>query len=360
MEPRRTGPDIPAIRAFEFHLYDEKSQSRQVHADVLADILKGFQSAVYMIAMDIENSETRERGRVPSSIKETYGLICSIPEVGCYSIPVEIAADLVSVEKASRVGGTLLSVLDMVDHQDTEGTIELIQNDVFRRRALGHLHKSAPSADSGWRAIIRSNGDEWNYSSETRTKLGNMMESLEGSIVEDILTGELGEIDFFKRRAEILYPVANTMLSFGYVGDDHEMFLIENRRSLIHLDATVKVDAERHVTKIRDVHGLSKVNQNPIVVSHVLFGGKELRFRNPISLSPVLSECRQLMVVEHAPLDINVFAETRELLLDELFEQIYMLWVEYALEDDALLCSSAQQLKYRLLDAIEEVASGSE
>ncbi len=55
-------------------------------------------------------------------------------------------------------------------------------------------------------------------------------------------------------------------------------------------------------------------------------------------------------------LNIDVFAETREGLLDELSEQIMVMWIEYALSDDELLEISAQHLKVELLDSFEEIS----
>lgn len=63
----------------------------------------------------------------------------------------------------------------------------------------------------------------------------------------------------------------------------------------------------------------------------------------------------QLFVVEEPSIGIQVFAYTRDDLINEINEQILMMWDEYAQANVEDLASDAQHLRKQLLNQIEEV-----
>ena len=88
--------------------------------------------------------------------------------------------------------------------------------------------------------------------------------------------------------------------------------------------------------------------------------GFRLRFRAPLTLPLQLDESEQLLCIENEDWGLNVFADNREQLWQELREQMEMLWLEYAREDDDQLSAPALALKNRLLAGIEEIAISTE
>ena len=84
----------------------------------------------------------------------------------------------------------------------------------------------------------------------------------------------------------------------------------------------------------------------PIVITEFAPG---VALRQPLRLEPFLSDDEQLLRLQHPELDIDVFAPTRTELLNELREQLAMLWSEYAREEDAALSTAARQLKQTLV-----------
>ena len=78
-----------------------------------------------------------------------------------------------------------------------------------------------------------------------------------------------------------------------------------------------------------------------------------------LSLETVLDETKQLLCIEQNELGIDVFAPTRESLLVELQEQIWMLWLEYATASDEELDAPARVLKQALLARFNEVSHAS-
>ena len=77
-----------------------------------------------------------------------------------------------------------------------------------------------------------------------------------------------------------------------------------------------------------------------------------------MTLEPASDETQQLICVSDAELGIDAFAHTRDDLVNELSEQIGMLWLEYALAEDDALDGMAIRLKQALLAAFSEVPHG--
>ena len=90
-----------------------------------------------------------------------------------------------------------------------------------------------------------------------------------------------------------------------------------------------------------------EMDMSPFVVRKFVVGAD---LREPLWLTPMLSEDGELLRLEFGELDIDVFAPTRRELQAELEEQLAMLWPEFALEADEKLSEPAIELKQRLLN----------
>jgi hypothetical protein len=76
---------------------------------------------------------------------------------------------------------------------------------------------------------------------------------------------------------------------------------------------------------------------------------RELIFLPPLTLKPTLDESKQLFVIVDDSLNINVYAQTREQLAEDLESELFFLWDEYAQEDSENLTPKANKLKQELL-----------
>ena len=87
------------------------------------------------------------------------------------------------------------------------------------------------------------------------------------------------------------------------------------------------------------------VDVSPIVVSEIVVEGRRLAARAPlrfeVSLNP--GDPEPFLLLE-GPLDIILFAETREQLIDGLEDELEILWRDFAVGDQSRLDGSAQRL----------------
>ena len=106
--------------------------------------------------------------------------------------------------------------------------------------------------------------------------------------------------------------------------------------------------------KLTDVIRIEPLDLSPIILSGVFHNKRRFRFKRIFKFGLELEEdCKQLLIVDNAELGLNVFARTREQLIDEIGEQVAFLWDAYARCDDEKLTPEAQKLKQSVLNAVE-------
>ena len=168
------------------------------------------------------------------------------------------------------------------------------------------------------------------------------------------VTGRLARIDFNMRKITILYPVDNRKLECSYDESAEEM-LVKNRRGLIQVIGEVILDEEGEPQKIIEVQDIRELDLSPFYLKEFHFEERTIRFRSPLKLQPELDESQQLICLEYLELGIDVYAFTREELVELLESEIEFLWRMYALADDERLTLKAAELKHNLLNTLEEV-----
>jgi hypothetical protein len=90
------------------------------------------------------------------------------------------------------------------------------------------------------------------------------------------------------------------------------------------------------------------------VLESIDWNDKKLRFKNSLTLTPKIDDSKQLYIIDYPELGLDVFAYTREELIEGINSDVAYLWEEYATTNDALT-ENAKALRNRLLEAIEEV-----
>jgi len=93
---------------------------------------------------------------------------------------------------------------------------------------------------------------------------------------------------------------------------------------------------------------------NPILIEEFCYNKINFKFRKGKYSFPILFDhTSHYYVINDDFLNVHVFAITKKDLAEELKEQIYVLWQEYALEKDSVLTEEAINIKKHLLENIE-------
>lgn len=340
----------------DIRIFDDADE-HLVDAEVLARILQGVQRAVHIIAMDENKCDPASLHYVPKGIQDAFLVRCKVPQPGSYVMPMQIGNphDLAAPQSAKDVVDLLTELLAALAMGEHVPYIEKIQNSRYRIPLLDAFRGMLPKPGATWKlGISRPNIKETTLSGETVRNITMFKERIrQHRTVTQTIAGYLQAMQFEARKITILYPENNRELECFY-NEELEPDLVDNRRDLVQVTGTVVVDADNVPIKIQDVESIQPVDLSDFVVKEIDCGQVMLRFSTPLTLTPELTESKQYMTLQHEGLCIDIIAPTREELLEELHQQIAVLWNEYALEDNGNLTPKAIDLKERLKAEIQE------
>lgn len=327
-----------------------------VDAEVLAAVLLGLQRAVHAVAMDTRNEDPSSQSYVPRTIEKHFPVRCLVAKPGSYAMSILIGNpdDLVSPLAVKEVVGAMCDCLNALFNEITEPFYK-IKNPRYRVRILDAFRTMLPKAGSSWKlGIARPQYKELLLSGDDARKVTVMKERLRSQeIVAQTITGYLQAMDFDSRRVTIVYPETSRELECVY-DSEWEPELIAARRGLVQVTGTVVLDASDHPLRITAVENIQPLDLSDFEVNEVSWGDTHIILREPLVLTPELTESKQHLVLHDDNWHIHVIAPTRDELLVELHEQIAVLWSEYGLEDEGKLAKSACTLRERMRAAIRE------
>jgi hypothetical protein len=335
-----------------------EADEHRVPASVVAQAIDGLQRAVFLLAMEHERVDVRQRERTSRKIEEKYAVFVSAPEKGSVTFAAEIhptRSDLLAAGDVAAVASMTRDALSAIEAGDESAIGRLVSGRNRRHRLIDSVRGMMPRPGSGLRLQIEDGHGRQIFSSALAQR---SIQTLTASRLQDeaakrTVTGRLVTIKFDERKLTLLYPPTNRELECIY-DESVETLLLQHPRDLIQVSGEVILDADDQPKKIIDVDEILEVDMSPFYLTQFEYPDQVLAFRNEIALEPELDESQQLMIVREEALGIDVVAPTREELFQSLSEEILLLWRNYALAADAELSAKARELKARLLESIEE------
>lgn len=100
---------------------------------------------------------------------------------------------------------------------------------------------------------------------------------------------------------------------------------------------------------------IKTIDLSPIAITEVADKNITLRFKESLVLTPTLSTDKPpLLIVDYPPINLYVYAYTRDKLIAEINEQILMMWVSYVQRDINKLSTKTKELRLNLLNTLEQ------
>ena len=135
--------------------------------------------------------------------------------------------------------------------------------------------------------------------------------------------------------------------------DDFEPTLLENARGQIQIHGNIQYDENSDPSLISDVDEIIELDLSPITIESFDYKNQSLVISPPMTFEIQVDNDSGLMS-SSGDFFIDVVAETRSLLGDEIEEALVMLWTEYAEENDANLSQKAVKLADSIRSRISE------
>jgi hypothetical protein len=339
-----------SISTNKLYITGSETEAHTVSIETITTVLTGIQKTAYLLASAKLKQPFQKRFTLNKDIKKRYALQCGVPAPGSYLIPIaQLSSDRLLEE--DDILADINTLFDAVSTNCRDKLQQLIPDSYFCEKVLREILRFLPKAGSSW-GMRFQHGD-----CAAVTLDGHAIRSVESWLTRPeeqdavmTVTGELIRIDFSKNSVTLRYPPNNRELECSYV-QDIEDTIIESKRELIQVTGRFTLDEHGHPKSLTDVTRIEPVDLSPMVFDYLELDGRILRFSSKLIVEPVLDEeTSQLLVIEDETLGIHVYAQNREILVDDLTAELFFLWDEYAQEDLEKLTAKAQAIKEVLLE----------
>ena len=163
-----------------------------------------------MIGVHVEGRSIKSRARMSAETSERFQLVCRIPKPGCYAMPVTIGAssDLAQTETAESALLIFKQLMGRISDRTDTGLAAVLPDERIRRRVLELVNCMAPRAGAKWTLGLHdaSNAPFATFNQDTIPFVQQTLVPEEQREASRVVTGELGNINFFERKLTIVYP----------------------------------------------------------------------------------------------------------------------------------------------------------
>lgn len=345
-------------RRLQFRFSRAADARPAVPASVLIQTLEGAQRAIWLIALAKEQKDIKSRARIPAEIEQRYQLKCEVPQPGSYVLPAfveSVQPQLATIDQVNDVLGTFEGVAAALQSQQRDKVAAYLPDTAIRKRVVDAFQQLAPKPGSGWKLDFSRKGTTVRMDDNWQRQVRKMYTPTETEPDRETVNGELIEINFADHQITIL-PIGSTRQLRVTYQDAMEDLLLENRRSIIQITGRVSRDENSEIKNMFDLESIGALDLSPLEVNEVEYEGLRLRFKEAVRLQPRLNDDNpQFVSIEDPSLGLDAFAGTVSDLLDEVAEDLVVVWRHYAKAPDADLSPKALDLKRRLLAVMEEV-----
>ena len=161
---------------------------------------------------------------------------------------------------------------------------------------------------------------------------------------------------FNERRLSLKLPGSNRSPLTATYSEDFEPVLLSHPRELIQVHGNIVWNDDGTPQSISDVDEVLEIDESSIDIFMVELDGTVLKPKHAL-YSDVSFDRETWLYQADGPFDILLNALTRPCLETQLYEELTMLWLEYAKTDPITLTQDAQQLREELLDSFEEISN---
>lgn len=338
----------------------EEADSHKVPASILVSMLKNLEDLFYLMANEDQGIEFDCRLRISAETRKNYKFLCSIPQTGSYSLPVEIESPDIEEELFSSPETTVVKFKNLLMDGNFEYYNRYFKTPKTRLKALTLAQSALPPIDSNYYVDILM-GTRMGNSRKLQGNLKILEKDTQSSFDNipnfSILCGYLQKIDFKSSSFELSYPPTKRTFKCYYrrdeIIDKILEFAAEDKDNLLQVSGDLTIGENEEPRELSNISNVCLIDVSPIVISEFEKDNKRFKFNKQIQLLPHIDDTKQLYQLEYPDLGLDISVFTRSELEDEIKEQISLLWYEYAEEDDKNLTNDAISLKNKILSMME-------
>lgn len=342
--------------SIQFHFKGGLADTNSLPVDYVINLLEGVRDLTYLTLAQEAGIVVSQRLRLPKNLKERVKVVCNAARPGSY-VQTLTFEDPNSLEELLREGekvcGQIKQLFASAANAMQDRFKQIFPNPTLRLKAYDSLRKALPA--KGSIIYFEVDANEALNSKVMHTNTENFIVA-ERAVAEEhmtAVTGRLTGIDFDAKKMFIQYPVTRKSLDCFY-NEAIEDMLLENRRDLVQVVGNVLLDDNEQPIRITNAISIQEVDLSPIEINTVEYDDVKLKLKQPLDFVPMLDDSVQLLTLCVEELGIDIFAYTRDELIEDLKSELVLLWQEYACANDDDLTDGATAMKAKLLSILEQ------
>lgn len=343
------------------HIHTSDDSLHEITADLLCQLVQSLQQMTYLTAAAKAGMGTRRHIFGTSGFTDEYQLVCELPKKGSYVLPFKIRNVVnPSLDQSAAIFSDLMIALAGVEAGDISKTVLVNLSTENRARFASALSKMTAKQEKSWYVSIDMEGalsiegvpQVFEFSKNLANQAERVLKISE-EIPEEVMSviGELISVNFESNTLSIRHNGTHKEISCSYRPEVVDQIL-QNKSGSVQVTGKFTLDNDGNPKSLSDVSSIVPVDLSQIIIPSFTVGNSVIHSvaNADVAIIPTLDEnLKQMFVAENKELGIEVFAVTRDQLIDEIIEQLVVNWLEYAKAEDGGLTSAAKDLKRSLL-----------
>lgn len=323
---------------------------KPIPLSVIANSFQKIQALVYILGDQKEGNQFRTKGDYPNHIKDRYELALSRLDIGSadtYIIPVSSDQTLDGeVSPAEFVISQVTRIISTISTAGEGETVisEIIPDERRRKRFTRELMDLWPDNQTPYSYQIAHGPIHLTpLIPEQRQVLSRLQREYQPIHEVKNIYGRIISL-FVDEKRKIIIETPEGEL-FGHYSLDIEDVLREHLGRFIHFEATLKLKNGKFFVEMDDSIIIDQIQTFPLV--YVTISGRERRLSSPLLLSVEYSDGTYHL--ENTELLIETYATRLKDAMDQISDQLELLYLEYCTCDLDELTSDAIDLRRTLL-----------
>lgn len=320
-----------------------------VSADVLVRVLSGLQRIVYLMAASSRNQPIGE------DLRSRNALRCGVPRASSFAVPLTSRRPTAELFPESDPLTEAFHVFRLASEGRWAELNPLFSRPKYINRVLSELQGMLPRSGERWGLTLRVGGDRVSLDESASRSLGAYLSSSGVADATMTVTGELLRVNIEALRLVLRYPPTRAEIPCQCEPSVFDT-VMRNYDVPIQVTGLYTLNRQGHPIRLTGVSRVEPIDLSPMTFAQMTWAGRTLAIKPALTLSPTRDEeSGQFYVLDDPDLGIDVFARTRDELLDELAEQLMFQWDTYARESPDRLSRGARRLREALLARMREV-----
>lgn len=339
---------LSLLGSLDLHIETEGQES-EIDFSRLMELLDGYKD----IVLALNDSSIDNVNDHRTNIREREDLVFRLAPAreGSY-------AQLLNVYKTDKQteiefsGGLneVTGIIGLVQNNDVDGFRNQIKSPTVALRALEGVKKVLPK--EGEIIRIKINDDDYVLPKDKIIDF-DAFKYGDNEYLDAQVNGQIVSVDFENKQMKIKAEGSGKKFSVRYCKELEEQ-LLRNRKELMSVKCQVRYDIHGNIADIKNADGLEELVLLPIEIEGFESNHQHYSFASKLIIQPTLDETKQIFIAEYKPLELLVYAEFLEDLIDEILYDIMWKWDNFVASDENNLADDAIRVREELLKMVRK------